>query len=108
MLPSFLPSFLFAAPVALDKLVLDDERHILYSLAANSAIQVRCRRCAAFDQPARLAGLSRSYCSTGRLGLVLAIWYPSDIAYADVSKESPHASKTHHVGPVRHLGNVLH
>jgi hypothetical protein len=42
MLPSFLPSFLFAAPVALDKLVLDDERHILYSLAANSAIQVCC------------------------------------------------------------------
>jgi hypothetical protein len=44
MLPSFLPSFLFGAPVALDKLVLDNERQILYSLDANSAIQVRCRR----------------------------------------------------------------
>lgn len=41
MLPSFLPSFLFGAPVPLDKLVLDNERGILYSLAANSAIQVR-------------------------------------------------------------------
>jgi hypothetical protein len=40
MLPSFLPSFLFGVPVALDKLVIDNERHILYSLAANSAIQV--------------------------------------------------------------------
>jgi hypothetical protein len=55
MLPSFLPSFLFAAPVALDKLVLDDERHILYSLAANSAIQVRRRIAAA---------AARTFCKT--------------------------------------------
>ncbi|KAF8069564.1 NUP155 [Scenedesmus sp. PABB004] len=40
LLPSFLPSFLFGAPVPMDRLALDDERHILYALAANSAIQV--------------------------------------------------------------------
>jgi hypothetical protein len=57
MLPSFLPSFLFAAPVVLDKLVLDDERHILYSLGANSAIQVRCWSPAALEQAMRPAVL---------------------------------------------------
>lgn len=40
MLPSFLPSFFFGPPVALDKLVIDNERHIMYSLASNSAIEV--------------------------------------------------------------------
>eukprot|EP00879_Flechtneria_rotunda_P022745 GHRR01024022.1.p1 GENE.GHRR01024022.1~~GHRR01024022.1.p1 ORF type:complete len:934 (+),score=353.75 GHRR01024022.1:671-3472(+) len=40
MLPTFLPSFLFGAAVPVDKLVVDDERQILYSLSANSAIQV--------------------------------------------------------------------
>lgn len=40
MLPSFLPSLLFGAPEPLERLVLDDERGILYSLAANNALQV--------------------------------------------------------------------
>lgn len=44
LLPSFVPSLLFGPPVPLDKLVVDDERHILYSLAANSALQVRATR----------------------------------------------------------------
>eukprot|EP00878_Enallax_costatus_P016050 GHUV01016827.1.p1 GENE.GHUV01016827.1~~GHUV01016827.1.p1 ORF type:complete len:1150 (+),score=458.72 GHUV01016827.1:567-4016(+) len=39
LLPGFLVP-LFGQPTALDKLVVDDERHILYSLASNSAIQV--------------------------------------------------------------------
>lgn len=43
MLPGFLPSFLFGTPVPIDKLVLDDERHIMYSLASNSALQVSKR-----------------------------------------------------------------
>lgn len=43
MLPGFLPSFLFGAPVPIDKLVLDDERHTMYSLASNSALQVSMR-----------------------------------------------------------------
>jgi nuclear pore complex protein Nup155 len=41
MLPSILPSFFFSAPQPIEKLVLDDERHILYSLAANNGLQVR-------------------------------------------------------------------
>lgn len=40
-LPSFLPGLLGMGGVAaLERLVYDAERHILYSLAANSAIQV--------------------------------------------------------------------
>lgn len=40
-LPSFLPSLLgFGATPAIDKLCVDNERHILYSLSQNSAIQV--------------------------------------------------------------------
>lgn len=41
LLPSFLPGLLFGPPVPLERLVLDDERGILYSLAANNALQVR-------------------------------------------------------------------
>lgn len=41
LLPGFLVP-LFGQPIALDKLVVDDERHILYSLASNSAVQVCC------------------------------------------------------------------
>lgn len=40
LLPGFLVP-LFGQTVPLDKLVVDNERHILYSLAANSALQVR-------------------------------------------------------------------
>lgn len=43
LLPSFLPGLLFGPPVPLERLVLDDERGILYSLAANNALQVRPR-----------------------------------------------------------------
>lgn len=39
LLPGFLAP-LFGQTVALDKLVIDDERHIMYSLNANSSIQV--------------------------------------------------------------------
>jgi hypothetical protein len=41
LLPSFLPGLLFGPPVPLERLVLDDERGILYSLAANNGLQVR-------------------------------------------------------------------
>jgi hypothetical protein len=40
LLPSFLPGLLFGPPVPLERLVLDDERGILYSLAANNGLQV--------------------------------------------------------------------
>ena len=40
VLPSFLPPLLFGPPVPIDKLVVDDERHIMYSLSASSALQV--------------------------------------------------------------------
>jgi hypothetical protein len=43
-LPSFLPGLLFGPPVPLERLVLDDERGILYTLAANNALQVRTHR----------------------------------------------------------------
>eukprot|EP00798_Chlamydomonas_sp_ICE-L_P007357 gene7357-480_t len=40
-LPSFIPAILgFGAPSAIDRVVVDDERHILYSLSQSSAIQV--------------------------------------------------------------------
>jgi hypothetical protein len=45
LLPSFLPGLLFGPPVPLERLVLDDERGILYSLAANNALQVRGWAC---------------------------------------------------------------
>lgn len=45
MLPSILPSFLFNAPQPIEKLVLDDERHILYSLASNNTLQVSTPAC---------------------------------------------------------------
>lgn len=40
LLPSFLPGLLFGPPVPLERLVLDDERGILYSMAANNGLQV--------------------------------------------------------------------
>ncbi|KAI8471772.1 MAG: nucleoporin-domain-containing protein [Monoraphidium minutum] len=40
LLPSFLPSLLFRAPEPLERLALDDERGVIYTLAANSAMQV--------------------------------------------------------------------
>lgn len=45
LLPSFLPGLLFGPPVPLERLVLDDERGILYSLAANNALQVTSGAC---------------------------------------------------------------
>jgi hypothetical protein len=41
LLPSFLPTLLFKPPVPLERMVLDDERGILYTLASNNALQVR-------------------------------------------------------------------
>eukprot|EP00878_Enallax_costatus_P030926 GHUV01033740.1.p1 GENE.GHUV01033740.1~~GHUV01033740.1.p1 ORF type:complete len:413 (+),score=119.95 GHUV01033740.1:567-1805(+) len=52
LLPGFLVP-LFGQPTALDKLVVDDERHILYSLASNSAIQVGCAGCRHVGSPHR-------------------------------------------------------
>ena len=40
-LPSFLPPLLgFGAPSPIDRLVVDNERHVMYSLSQASAIQV--------------------------------------------------------------------
>jgi hypothetical protein len=43
LLPSFLPSFLVGAPAALEQVVVDAERHVLYTLAADNMLQVRHR-----------------------------------------------------------------
>ena len=40
LLPSFLPPLLFGSPDPIERLALDDERHVLYALGANSSIQV--------------------------------------------------------------------
>jgi hypothetical protein len=45
LLPSFLPSLLFRAPEALERLAWDDERNVIYTLGANSSIQVGCDAC---------------------------------------------------------------
>lgn len=39
-LPGFLPNMVFGPPVPLERLALDDERGILYTMAANNALQV--------------------------------------------------------------------
>lgn len=40
LLPSFLPSFLLGTPAALEQVVVDPERHVLYTLAADNMLQV--------------------------------------------------------------------
>lgn len=40
LLPKFLPNLLFGPPTPLERLVLDDERGILYTLSTNNMLQV--------------------------------------------------------------------
>ncbi len=39
ILPSFIPALLFGKPAAVDQLVVDDERHIMYALTSSSGAQ---------------------------------------------------------------------
>lgn len=78
MLPSFLPSFLFGAPVPLDKLVLDNERGILYSLAANSAIQVFDLGADGTEPAKRVAELTDFLTEVSRLPTGRSVFAPGE------------------------------
>lgn len=54
-LPSFLPALLgIGAPSPIDKLAVDDERHVLYALSQSGAIQVGAELGGTWEGPSRM------------------------------------------------------